>query len=282
MAKREQQPATDGVKVYRRFIYLDGDQVLSALSGLGIDQVDEVFETSVTAGGGDFRAGIAVSAAQIGFSRGRKREIQKQLTRRQTIHSWVNVLLATLKDNGGLAQLDPAAIATLTENKLVQFDADIDLLPLPGQEDLGGLLSTGDERSRLERILRRSQAIVAAQKRARAYSQATRIGTATLCLPGNEKNQADRLVLYLQSRYLLITSPAEFSRRATIVAQVEVVTKSDEQVTVEKGESYSVAPRGASLEPRAADGGAQEDPGRASDRPATEFRIVMRPLCIFK
>ena len=30
-------PTTDGAKVYRRFLYLDGDQVLSSLSGLDFE-----------------------------------------------------------------------------------------------------------------------------------------------------------------------------------------------------------------------------------------------------
>lgn len=173
-------PTTGVTKVYRRFLYLDGDQVLSALSGLGIGHVEAVLETSMEGGSGDFRVGLAASVAQVSIGKGRTREITQQLTRRQTIHSAVNTLLTTLKDSDGLVPLQRSPTVALTENSLVEFDADIELMPLgtPGERaDEDGLLSTADQRTIWDRLRRRSQAVVATQKRLRGIASRSGSGS---------------------------------------------------------------------------------------------------------
>jgi hypothetical protein len=173
-----------------------------------------------------------------------------------------------------------------TENSLVEFDADINLVPIdmPGQEaEHDALLSTADQRTPWDRLLRRSQAVVAVRKRLLRNKEPNRIGLATPCLTGQGDQQTQRLVLLLQSRYLLISDPRDFTRRATVVAQVEAVARKDEEIVLVGNKTYDTVP---TKELKELGGNNQKmvvlgsgSRGQESDQ---LYQIVLRPLCIFK
>jgi hypothetical protein len=99
----------------------------------------------------------------------------------------------------------------------------------------------------------------------------------------NTDKGPSKLILYLQSRYLVISKPNDFSRRATVVAQVEVVAKTSEEVVVVDETGYDVRPRTPESQQSSSDSATIESPARSNEQDGNEgFRIVMRPLCIFK
>jgi len=305
-------PTTGATKIYRRFLYLDADQVLSSLSGLGIGRVEQVLETSMQGRSGDFRVGFAASMLSVGIGRAGAREITQQLTRRQTIHSAVNTLLSTLTESDGLVQLRAPSNLVLTENSLVEFDADISLVPIrtDKEREAGALMSNADRRirwdrlirrsqavkesepdtlisiadhrTRWDRLIRRSQAVVAVQRLLARNEDLNRIGLAAPCLTGQDDGRTQRMVLLLQSRYLLMSDPRDFTRRATVVAQVEVVAREDEEIVLRGNTGYDVVPWNEPKEGENAEEEVIVRCGSSEQQRHPEYQIVLRPLCIFK
>src|SRR5262249_35479271 len=120
--------------------YLDGDQVLSSLSAIGEgDIVGDVLETSFKESGQDLGFGISLAGSELRLGGHRKRSIQQQLKRRQSIHTAIRNLLEGLTSKGAISYLRQRdECRSLEENLLVQFHADLFMRAKLTNDQAGG------------------------------------------------------------------------------------------------------------------------------------------------
>jgi hypothetical protein len=280
--------------IYRRFLYLDSDGVMNSLSSLEGGDIDEVLERILSVKEG--HAGLALDVWAANISAGGKLDKESELkwTRRRTVHSAITTLLAALDQQHEIQRFDHVPRPDeLDENMLIEFRGTISLgagrRPSEnGQSPDGG--SEGQQANAAEQDTKEDEQDNAPKQNRKAadWLHPWRL------LPGLKPEQLSRMLelgdscvgfvtavngplntkpaiyLGLESKYFVIDDPREFSRQATIVAQVEGTVREDEVVVVEpSGSATTVAIRRGS-----------RDGNDSSKLP--HALVVLKPLCIYK
>jgi len=215
--------------IFKKYLYLDSEQVLNALSSLQGGDVDEVLTRTTDAKDGEF--GVSVGAGPIRGKSGRKHadNYQEEMTRKRTEHSAATLLLTKLNDAdaiGRLTRFGAVEHAQLEQGMLLEFSADLRLHPLHqvatavrsweavarkfggSKEDLAAARTL---LSMLELLLGGSEG-----RRVLAYA----------VLPDADDDH--RLILNLSRRYISV-SDDDFIGHATCIAQIENVLSGDDE-----------------------------------------------------
>jgi len=239
-------------KVYRRFVYLDADEILNGLAGIEGGAVTERIRSLTKEVGGDVALRFPLFGMDVGLGGRRRKDVRDQLTLKQTIHSTTAELLRQLEPDG-MARLDRAEqLEVVFENLVVRFDATLGPLPYGEQPPPLGWL-----RRRLT-----SEAEQAARSRMQE------LGGAEIAVVAALSDDANAcLGMQLSARWLVPAYRELFSRRATVVGQVTQVAGDGEACVAREG-------NGTTFE--------VERLGAADPPPARHVRVVVRPLCIYK
>lgn len=235
---------------------------MNLLSGLEGGAIDEVLERILSVKEG--HAGLALDVWSAKVSAGGKlsKEMERQLTRRRTAHSAISTLLRALDEEGEIKQFDgPPKLEDIEENMLVEFSAALSFhrTPVPSERE-------GDKR-RAE-----AQKWYLFWRKEQPTKALSELGSTCVGFAADERESSDneRLVLALDTEYLVIDDPDEFSRRATIIAQVEGKPRAGEVVVIRAvGDDVK-----AVIE-------SETDPSAEGDE-ASNTRVILKPLCIYK
>ena len=266
---------------YRRFIYLDRDEVLAALSAVQGGELVEAIDEFVQSG--ERNAGLAASLLGQGVALGGKssREMKRGFRRTQTDHAAVNALLHALRFViRRLPQGEGAP--SLEEGDLVQFATDLS----PVRSKLV-MESYAAEQERLQGLdpFRRWWALRGHDEKL-ASERAAGLGHAfiTPAAPGNAGGQI--FLIETESKHLRV-DPDLFARRATVVGQIVAKPGDGEHVLVDSDENRTFARIVNEGEVRAADSAAFSVPASSPflelpDGTAFQRALVLRPLCVYR
>lgn len=204
---------SDVKRVYRHFLYLDGDEVLNALSGiLGGEEADRL-ESVVNELGGNTGAKFSLLGVGVQFGAKGSRQTKRELRLRATIHSRVQRFLDEIEERHGVGKVEsPAQLRAAYEGMLVEFRAY--LHSLGGNQEL----IVASTPTRRERLLRLDPIEIAQRERVRALGGKSRVVTVVDVL--GDGNGHATVALELRSEALLVERLDEFARAATIVGQV--------------------------------------------------------------
>lgn len=218
-------------RLFRSFLYLDGDEVINSLSGLEGGAIDEILTTEGEEGSGDVGAQLGVTGAKAGASKKRSRKFEEEVRRKRTEHSAATLLLSKLHDEEAIGIVEgnygAAVYNELEEHMLLEFKAQIRIHPLhqvvsAARSWLDVAPGFGVEKSEM--------------KEARDFVKllesmaSPKSGESTfLVFAETGENVDHRLVLAIQERYLLVPLDA-FSGTATFVAQVDRILPDDDEL----------------------------------------------------
>ncbi|MGN6558720.1 MAG: DUF6414 family protein [Solirubrobacterales bacterium] len=210
--------------VYRRFLYLDGVEVLNGLSGVLGGEEAERLETVVKELGGDAGANFSVLGVGINFGARSNRQARQEVRLRATIHSQVDRFIRELDRRDGIADVDDS-LRDVNEGMLVRFRAR-----------LGGL--SGDKRllmaasppTFLDRLLGWDPVAAAQGERVRALGGKSRVVAVVDVLRQKVDVHIGPVALELRPGFLLIDRLDEFARTATVVGQAEWKAANSEQL----------------------------------------------------
>ena len=200
--------------VYRRFLYLDGDEVLNSLSAIQGGDVEEVLDQAVREGGGGAGFAIGAGPAMLELKGHRKRTVKQELTRKRTAHSAVETFLTQLHQSGGLSRLsggcDPGVYERLTENDTLQIDVDLQRFEL-----WMGDYEAPPRLRRVRRFFSRQPYVPSGLGLSEGIASVGR----NKPLQDDELN-FDLTVLIPVKRRWMLDSAHEFRRQATVVGQI--------------------------------------------------------------
>jgi hypothetical protein len=110
--------------VYRRFLYLDGEEILNALATLEGGGVEEVVRRVLKEQSGDASLELPLWAAKLSFGGKKSKRVEEEVRLKRTAHAAVGVLLDKLRDSkdgrGQLTVTNKTKRTDLLENIVVQ------------------------------------------------------------------------------------------------------------------------------------------------------------------
>jgi len=124
---------------YKRFLYIDEDDVLNSLSVLEGGAIDEVLHRRGEEGSGGLSGELAASIPVIGNVKGkggknRAEKLEEEIRRRRTIYSATEALLTKLEKDEAIGVIEgdytPEIYEELEENITLRFEAEIRIHPL--------------------------------------------------------------------------------------------------------------------------------------------------------
>ena len=120
--------------VFRSFLYLNGDEVINALSSLEGGDVKEVLTRVAKEGGSDLGGELDVKVAKGHAGKRKARRFEEELLRKRTEHSAATALLKNLHDAKAIGMIegdyDASVHQELEEHMLIQFLAEVHLHPV--------------------------------------------------------------------------------------------------------------------------------------------------------
>jgi hypothetical protein len=220
---------------YKRFLYLDREQILNSLACLQGGDIDSILESSLTEGGWHAGGGLSLGGkVEGGLKRGK--EARRELKLRQNVHSAITQLVTALESAEAIAHFDePSDVSDLKENLVVQFEARLTPLRVnnPNPRVESGFWDKLLGRVDPSEILARQQAVMFGD---RSIGQAEVRSPELEAVTSTEIERESKLILLeLESRWLLIRDVAEFSRYAVIVGQVSGVSREEGEHIIVKG-----------------------------------------------
>ncbi|HEY6149615.1 MAG TPA: hypothetical protein VIW19_03775 [Gaiellaceae bacterium] len=236
-------------QVYKRFLYIDGSEVLNTLAALEGGAADEVIQQ--TSDERNLNAGLAIKEwAGVQIGAGKKSALQREVRLKRTGHSAVEAFLAELDQEGGMGFLrrrcSGAEWDRLEENMVLRVDAFLKVVhegtrprPRPRPGFFQQLFQQEPDEPAPERWI--------------------------VALADGDCDPS-RLVMRLEEEWL-VAEPDELERGATVVAQIDRILGDGESAFFSADGSLDF---GQSL-------GVLDDLSKW-DGPLA----FLRPLCIFK
>lgn len=126
-----------GKGLYRRFLFIDGNEAVNSLSALEGGAIEEILSRSAQEDNRNrgLEGQIGAGPAKLSAKRGGKnlQRYEEEVFRKRTEHSAVSLLLQKLHDNeeiGVITEITPDVYAQIDEDELYEFRARIRLHPL--------------------------------------------------------------------------------------------------------------------------------------------------------
>src|SRR5205814_335022 len=121
--------------VYRRFLYLDGDEILNALAAFEGGGVDEVVRRIIKEQSGNAGLELPLWAAKLSFGGKKSKRVEEEVRLKRTAHSAVAVLLQKLsdgRDGGNLLHVTTKTKQVdLQENTVIEAVVTVELQRQP-------------------------------------------------------------------------------------------------------------------------------------------------------
>jgi hypothetical protein len=288
---------------YRRFLYLDSEDIVNSLSSVQGGLVEKATERVLESAGKNLGGSLAAGGARLELGGKKGRDVERQMELRQTVHFAVSALLDELEGAREIVHASAVGLGSIEENALLELHADLYLCR--SERSQARALEEDANRSLWERLFGRSDPQSALRKQG--------LGAEVIAIADVTDAGWKPVVLRLQSEYLRV-DPSHFCRRATIVGQVEGRPQQDELVKViddGDGSRASIAKRNdatreirftgiggglpqssshmdvQSISMRDFDGwlpngGADGLPNGDADGQMQIDTVLVRPLCIYK
>ena len=198
-------------QVYKRFLYIDGSEVLNTLAALEGGAAEEVIQQ--THDEGSLNVGLAIKQwAGVEIGAGKKSTLQQEVRLKRTAHSAVESFLAELEQGGGMGFLSRRCSdeewGRLEENMVLRVDAFLDVV-VEGNRPLAE-----PELSFFQRLFGQEPPAPEPDRWVIALADGDRD-------PG-------RLVMELEGTWLVAKSE-ELARAATVVAQIDRILRDGEK-----------------------------------------------------
>lgn len=220
-------------KVYRSFLYLNGDEVINSLSGLEGGDIDEILVRSGEEGGGEVGGELGFSGAKAKAGKKRTHRYEEEIRRKRTEHSATVKLLEKLHEQEAIEVIEGnygrEIYEELEEHMLLEFQADIRVHPLhqavsAAQAFLNAAPAFGTSKEEMRGLRETVQLLEAI-----AHPGAARDRTLLVFAEAGAEDSDLKLVLPIQTRHLLVDLD-DFSGSATFLAQVDRKLSSDEEI----------------------------------------------------
>lgn len=232
--------------LYRRYLYLDVDEILNALACLEGGEVAAFTDRVLQESGRNLKASFGNN--MIGFELGGqgRRQVEQHMRRMRTTHSAITELLRRLRESGDLMNADAkpdGKPVQIVENDLVEFSGTIRIWPTP-MPVLPPTLSFFDFfRPPVDALTQRRQSL----RLPRTVTVLISVGAT-----------GDRALMTLDCDYIVAGDRGDISRRVTVIGQVDAIPAGQEElrVQVDQGSEVEEARRGAASWTAVSPGGA--------------------------
>jgi hypothetical protein len=277
------------VQTFRRFVMLDRDTVLGALSALDGGAVDEILTKRTGDSGGEFGGEVGAGPVKAKAKRGKTQRVEEELRRVRTEHSAASTLIDRLRDAGAVGVLDGACdsdvLSQLRPGMLIQLGADIRLHPLFQLDAVMNSWLTNAPKLGLQQEARELKQVMPIFQALTGGGAAS--GRVLMDLDTGE-GQAARIVAFATRESLQVPSE-DLTGHFTTLAQVDelLLGEDDELVTIRLVRGA----RAGKLERQAVQEGggpiieAAEGLGVALTEDDVTMRsplVVLRPVCIWR
>lgn len=256
---------------YRRFLYLDSEEVLNALACLeGGDiesRTDQIL--SETEGGLGLKLSIPASLMSISAGGQKRWQILTQMRRKRTTHSAVAELLDRLQASGDLRAAERET--TFYENELIIVDGEMQFWPYtPGSvnRDYGPLMPLTRDSGPLGWLASVGENSTVRHRRELGLPESL---TAVIRL-----NRRMFALMTLEADYVVVRDAAELTRSVTVVGQVGVIPRPSEKLSIMRI-AGGLRATWRLTEDAIGDRGLIDLPSETNGEVA-----IVRPLCIFK
>ena len=210
--------------VYRRYLYLDGEEVLNGLSGILEGEEVERLETVVKDLGANAGVKFSFLGAGVDFGAKGQRQTRRELRFKATTHSRVAQFVRELEKREGIADLrQKDDLDDVLEGTLVRLRARLSVI---GE----GELVLPSPRRFLDRLLGWDPFTDAADKNVDALGHASRVAVVDFeCTP------AQHIALELSATSFVVERLEDFVGAVTIVGLVDwKCANGDQQVLVKR------------------------------------------------
>lgn len=125
--------------VYKRFLYIDENEVFNSLSGIEGGSIDEILQRMGEEGdkGLDLEVGAnvpTIGSAKARSSKKKSQSLEEEIRRKRTVHSATVTLLDKLHEKEAIGIIEgrytPEVYEQLEENMPLQFEAEVRVHPL--------------------------------------------------------------------------------------------------------------------------------------------------------
>jgi len=275
-------------QAFRRFLVLDSDAVLGALSALDGGAVDEILTRKVGESGGEVGGELNVSAAKVRGKRGKSSRVEEELRRVRTEHSAASALIDKLHEREAVGVLDGTldadSLGQLTPGMVVQMQGEVGLHPL---FQLYAVMNSFIANAPKLGFAEQARELKTALPIFHALAGTSDSGRVLLDIQTGER-QAARIVAFVDKPSLQVPTD-ELTGHFTVLAQVD-------ELQLEEGEELMVfrivrgAPAGA-VEREAMTEGTQgiieasEGMGVTLGKEDVSMPsplVVLRPICIWR
>jgi hypothetical protein len=277
-------------KLHRRFLYLDGDDVINMLSALEGGDVDEILtrtgEDASSGKGGE----IDLKVAKGKGSKNKTRRFEEEMKRKRTTHSATTALLRKLHEANAVGVLDgdydAEIYAELEPHMLLEFKANIRIHPLhQAISAIRALVKSGPALGVAKSDIADARGVLKLVEQLSQTGDASKTFLAFATTTGTTDGYL--LLLPIQEANLLVPLD-DFGGEATFVAHVDRIFAPDEEMMALR------ILRNSPLLPMEQEGLRDAIPGLVTvlnnlgiDAEEEEFilgkpAVLLKPVCIFK
>lgn len=237
---------SDIEKHYRRFLYIDSEEVINAAAVLAEGEELELLRTTTKSLGTDLGVKFTLFGGGINVGGKGGRETMEQLKLRRTVHVQVDHVLEEFRAKKQLAVItSPADVDELYENLLLECDVDLG----EGLEEAGSPLRPEQQQTSVSRRLTwggwRTPAVEEVKKWEHHLGPRRHLKATVLdrdmrsAEPGDDRSH---VLLLLETRSLLVRELSDFCRRATVVGQVWRMAAPGHVIAVANGRLVETEP----------------------------------------
>jgi hypothetical protein len=277
-------------KLYKSFLYLNGDEVINSLSALQGGDIDEVLTRSGEEGTGELGGEIGIASVKAKGGKKRSRKYEEEVRRKRTEHSAAALLLDKLhaEEAIGIVQGDygPSVYQDLEEHMLLEFQAGVRIHPLHQTVTAArawlkaapGFGASKQDLAEMRETVQILEMLQAPDEKDRTF----------LVFAETADTDDDyQLVLPIAERHLLVPLD-DFSGRATFIAQVDRILGDEDEVLAVRllrdAPQLSIERDGLLDALPDLLGGMQElgiDVGE-KDFILSSHTVLLKPICIYK
>jgi hypothetical protein len=284
--------------IYKRFLYIDENEVLNSLSGIEGGAIDEILQRMGEEGGSGLGIDIGanlpgVGSAKAGANKKKAQRLEEEIRRKRTVHSATVALLDKLHEDEAIGIIEgpytPEIYEQLEENMPLQFEAEIRVHPL---HQLVSVVRGWAEMARDFGFDKREVnefTSVARQIEAAFHGRDKNRKTIVIFAETERDDPEYSFVLPIQTSSLLVPLD-EFAGRATFVTQVDHIIEEGEQILAarivrnapvlpaERSMMLEMLPAFEELQGEAGIGLTIEEEDIVLSKPA----IILKPICIYR
>lgn len=284
--------------VYKRFLYINEDDVLNSLSGFEGGAIDEIIQKMGEEGSKGLGLEVGANVPGVGEAkakgdRKKSQKLEEEIRRKRTVYSATIALLEKLHKEDAIGVIEgdyaPEIYEQLEENMPIEFRADIRIHPLHQLVNVAQGWSQLAQDFGLSKKEANEFTQVARQIESAFHGRDKSKKSLVLFAEGEETSTEYKLVMPVQTNNLLVPID-ELLGTATFVAQVDHIVKEDEEVLaarVVRNSPVLPAERNMMLEMLPALQELQDDSGIGfrvdeEDIILRKPAVILKPLCIYR